>query len=475
MTITISPTIWQDEVQIVDLGRSVVAPDPTWSLNWTAKQRPVAFVNYLGPILQERAYRWLAPSNVGPRLSTLLGALVAGYFTFLWLRSRRVRIVPALVLAVTLFLDPIFVQGYRGGRVDCFVIALVMAACVVLRRRQITSVDSGGVSRCWAVLGGLLVVACFVWPSGIFLLPLVAAEGILVCAPLRVPKRTMLRWCLAFAAGGLISLALCLVPVWNQLPSLAADALVSKQANSDSGSPWTYFPASVLNLVLSYEQSPCLPIAAVAAAFNRRNRVLAISAAVATISILPTHVYVHRVVYLLPYLIGLIGEGWRVAAVSWLRSWGAAVMAIAVVWAGGISLVARPALALAARHARSPELLVEAAARLPELRFQRIYLEPWEFYYVGRQFGWRMVRPYGYIGSDAEAAMFADLDYALVNEGESTNRREFFAALGWHLIDQFTLPSAQAAFLSRVPTKPRRYELYSHWPHKVPTAIRPPP
>lgn len=468
LTIAISPTVWQDEVQIVDLGRDILAPDPSMSLGWTARQRPVSFVNYLGPVLQEVAYRASAPSIVGPRLSTLLGAIVAAYLMFLWLRARRAGVGPALGLSVVFFLDPIFVQGYRGARVDSWVFALVLLACILVRRSADGPASGEGVARRLVVPSTLMVVAFFVWPSAIYLIPLVVAEAVLTHTPLRVPVTRVLSWGLAAIAGAILGMVLCLIPMIGQLPTVLSDTLITRDQYYRAVDPVGHLIGAVWNMVLSFQQSPLVPVAALAAAVSRRNRVLAAATAVAVLSMLPTMMYVHRVVYLLPYLIGLIGEGWPRVDESRPRAWPRVAMAAMLVLAGSISLVARPALAFMTREARNSALWEEAALQMPELRFQRLYLEPWEFYYVGRRLGWKMVRPYGDIGSAAYAAMFSGLDYALLTEAESARRRGFFAAMDWHLIHQIVLPSVQAEIPGRAAARPRHFDLYSRWPRQPP-------
>src|ERR1035438_7016965 len=67
-TLSISPTIWQDEVQIIDFGRtSAFGGDPSWSVNWRSSNRPAIAISYLGPLLEESMFRFTAFSPVGPR------------------------------------------------------------------------------------------------------------------------------------------------------------------------------------------------------------------------------------------------------------------------------------------------------------------------------------------------------------------------------------------------------------------------
>ena len=455
VTLTISPPVWQDEVQIVDLGRSVLTPDPTWSMSWTAQQRPVAPINYLGPVVQEAAYRLLAPSVAGPRLSTLLGALLVACLAWRWLCARGVSAGPALVLASALLLDPVFVQGYRGARVDCWAIAIVLSACTLLRRGG--DVPS---SLRLALVGGLALAALFVWPTAIYLLPLLAAELIQSNPGVLTPSRLSLRAWLALAGGGLVALSLCLLPIAGLLPGMVGDILVSQSANTSASSPSDYLPKAVWNLVYSFQLSPFLPLAAALVAGMRGNRVLAGALIVAVAGMLPTHMYVHRAVYLLPYAVGLVSEVWRGPAMASQRTWRAPAMAVIVLWAATLSLGIRPAVALSEWHARSPSRIDEAAAQLPEIRSQRVYLESWEFYYAGRRRGWKMVCPYGDIGQPALAELLSSLDFALVGEVGPSGRDAFFEAMGWRLARRITLPSTQRALFGGAP-RPRQYRLYS--------------
>src|SRR5437763_668842 len=79
LTLTISPTLWVDEAQIIEHGRLIFFdPHSSWSVNWwTAANRPIQFWSYLGPALQEAAFRMTMPLSSGPRIASLLGAMIA--------------------------------------------------------------------------------------------------------------------------------------------------------------------------------------------------------------------------------------------------------------------------------------------------------------------------------------------------------------------------------------------------------------
>lgn len=57
-TITISPTVWSDEVQQVDFGRLIYEPDSEWSVKWSPViSSPVKAWSYIGPVIHESAFR----------------------------------------------------------------------------------------------------------------------------------------------------------------------------------------------------------------------------------------------------------------------------------------------------------------------------------------------------------------------------------------------------------------------------------
>ncbi len=72
-TLTLTPTIGEDEVRIVDFGRVVLEPDTDWALTWELDEdRPLLWIGYLGPVIHELAFRWSGGSIIGPRLAALL-------------------------------------------------------------------------------------------------------------------------------------------------------------------------------------------------------------------------------------------------------------------------------------------------------------------------------------------------------------------------------------------------------------------
>ncbi|MFM6370693.1 MAG: aminotransferase class I/II-fold pyridoxal phosphate-dependent enzyme, partial [Dolichospermum sp.] len=73
-------------------------------------------------------------------------------------------------------LDPLLVQSYRGDRLDCWVIAVCLGVCWLLR---IAIKNFSEYQLCFITVGlsgSLSVVAMFIWPSAVILYPLILLE-----------------------------------------------------------------------------------------------------------------------------------------------------------------------------------------------------------------------------------------------------------------------------------------------------------
>jgi len=111
--------------------------------------------------------------------------------------------------------------------------------------------------------------------------------------------------------------------------------------------------------------SPIFPILAVVAAILRYRSYLVAAAVVALLSMLPTQIYGHRVLFLLPITsVGLVGDGYQEMSVRWSGPAGARLrqtcLGLAMAWAVALSLIGRSANAWSQREERDPERLITA-------------------------------------------------------------------------------------------------------------------
>jgi hypothetical protein len=116
LTLSISPPVWQDEVQIIDFGRTAIDPGTDWSISWnTVTDSAVIHPLYLGGLIQNVAFSLSNYNILFPRLLSALGAIVASTSCLLFLLSLGHDRLRSGVLSSIFLLDPIFVAGYRGG------------------------------------------------------------------------------------------------------------------------------------------------------------------------------------------------------------------------------------------------------------------------------------------------------------------------------------------------------------------------
>ena len=165
-------------------------PSTDWSLSWLVHEaKPLLSLNYLGAAFQEFAYQLLAPSNLGSRLSSLLGALLTASLVLGWLTSRGTPRWPAFAVSLMFLLDPIFNVSYMQGRVDSWAIAICIAACWLLCHACHRFDNQRGVHWPVFMAGVLVSVSVFVWPTALALIPL-ATSGINLSVTGRLEGRT---------------------------------------------------------------------------------------------------------------------------------------------------------------------------------------------------------------------------------------------------------------------------------------------
>ncbi len=419
-TVEFYPALYQDEVQILDIGRTVLDTDSQWAMSWDAATRqPIVPVSYLGPVLQELAYLVTEPSHVGGRILSLLSLLLAASCAFGWLRARSTPPTIALVLAAALLLDPLVNWHVRVGRVDCWVFASCLAACWLLRSTTQAGVTARQFKLRLLAAGALLAAAPFFWPTATMLLPLVLLE---LYYALQWRQRTSnssaltvwLQAPLVFGLGGAAMLALLCLPVllhWQvYLDGLRAVADVQVHAAAIQN--------PLLNLALVHD--PAITVLAALSLFYRRETGLLIMLLLAAMSMYLTMVYAARVMYLIPYLLAMIAGA---ATVVWAgngaprsRSLWQAGLALMLLWNAGTVLLFRTYTAVQQATSYAPEVLLPGLQRAVGAGSHRVLADEWHVYFAGRQLGWQMIRPGAPLDKTGYATLLRTMDYVIVNQ-----------------------------------------------------------
>ncbi|MEY4576350.1 MAG: hypothetical protein RL701_1053 [Pseudomonadota bacterium] len=416
-TLTLSPPHWQDECQIVDWGRATIfEPNTHWSVNMLDDGRNVPMLPFVGPALQELAYRALAPNPIGTRLATLFAAAGAVSCFFVWLKRRGGNSWESLLASGLLFLDTVFTSSYRGARVDAWALLACFGSLALLRggviRKSLTS------GRVMAVGAGL-TLAPFIWPSATMLAPIAIAEFYSVAFGTpharKSDNRTRLLRLLRFAAIGGAALALVVLGFlyWRN-PN--AFALASTMVRSQFGNR----PQTVLERAnacwITFRSSPVAWLAALFLVLRLPDRATMAATGCVLVVLLSSLLYSHRVLYLMPYAAWIVAEALRNLRVRRNTSRPAwAVLVLLGCGAAMATLGLRTVLALEQRAGRDPAQLLPIAQHYIGAKKARVYLEEFAFYFAGRQLGWEIIRAYG--NTNGYAPIFSDVDYAIVHTG----------------------------------------------------------
>ncbi len=425
-TIGILPSLMQDEAQITDYGRLALDPLSRWSVTWwLAGNKPLFLWSYLGPLIAEFGYQMMGGSGIGPRLMALLGGLTAAILALGWLLQRKVPAPFAGLLAFAFLLDPLFTLSQRMARSDSWVMALCLASCWLLR---MSSLKRGQQKVLLVLLSGVFAAAAaFVWPSAVFLYPLICLEFFHAAYDRQSssnPWKKMMRYALYFLLGGALISILLILPIRQQLPMIIGDMknMVALNVNATktpseriltlvSSQPWA-------KLIKAFAKtlSPLLPLLALWAFLFRREKGIVLVSIFTLSIILMTLVYEFRLVYLLPYFLALSGDLFQHLQVKLLKPvikrLSIAFLILTVVWSIGISIFLRNALAIDYRSSHDQSLISEAALSTIGQGNYKVFLAfTYEFYFTGRSLGWQLYTPYIRFTYDAAGNWIRKDDY----------------------------------------------------------------
>lgn len=403
LTLSVSPLPWQDEVQIIEIGRNgVLNSRPGWSMIVPDSGYCSWIPFYLGGLIQELAFR-ITQSQIGPRILSLLGFMIASFLLSKILIRKGVKPTYAYLVALIFVVDPLLTQNVRGARVDIWTIVCTFLSVYILTRYGDEIKNRGKAAVILFLLGSISMLQLFIWASSILLLPLIAVELLHVFQNSKFGIKTILR-CLAWGGlGALSTMIVILLPLmthWQEVVVFITS--VSGKHLSDGIAKNVY---AFTRCLIRNPFTGALFLLSVIAVKKSRKYLLAFLLCV--IFVLLTRCYNHRFIYLYPYIILSVG----LAFVDEKRGRGSGFKKVlkflvfsSFVFGIGYSVLARNILATAIRSACNSKALENTLSREIGGAGVVIYADTFQTYYAGRRLGWAQNRMEGNIWNTNENA-----------------------------------------------------------------------
>lgn len=450
--LTYWPKVTQDEVQIIDLGRVVLNPFTDWSTGWLVHlSQPVFVASYIGTVAQELAYLMTAPSNIGPRMSSLFGAILAASLVLGWLKLRGTPPWVAWAISVMFLLDPIFNVSYRQGRVDSWAFCFIIAACLLLRLACVRTKSRYRRELVVFFAGIFTGAAPFAWPTTVALLPLVALELFLVA---RIEyfagdksnwwkPTSLLVW---FGLGAVSAFLLCLMPVFDMWD------MISMQRDYTAG---IQKAAAVLSrpLIGMYAiRTPFIIPVIIVALLIKRDIGLIIVTTLALIMMFQTMMYPMRILYLLPLLAAIIASAFARCQEDKRIRWRSATLysffGLLLAWNAYTTLIERSVIAHHQRNASAQEHVIRLLSDSIGEGPHRVLLSEWDMYYAARALGWKAFRLQGRTnrGETSFKDFLGTIDYIIYRDEYSffrAVRLEEIEKFGFTEVDRISFPQPE--------------------------------
>lgn len=411
-TLQVAPFLHMDEVLTVELGRTILHSRTDWSITWMTDRNEPAFVFfYIGPLLQEVMYQILG--QYGPRIFALFSAMMAATVMVKYLLLHSISKNNAFILGLVFLLDPLFVQAYTLGRIDGLSICFALSACCFLRAAANNSIANHAVNLNVLLSGTLITLALFTWPSAFFLFPLVLMEWINLVKKKNVVsslhKTSVLKYAGLFTIASIVTTMLMLLPVLSQFYSSIGNMIEGLKINTTTGpevgvgSGLIIKFSSLVEFIRVLKFTPFVFLIAIFSFIRKPNVNLLLALLAAFVLIFTTIVYIHRVLYLLPYLLLSIAFFIEKLRLHYFRLFNLSVQSVMlfvlIVWCVGLSVVSKTYLGWLELITGRREAIENAAHKMVGKANERVLLlDTYEFYYYGRSMGWKMFSPYASMG-----------------------------------------------------------------------------
>jgi len=383
------PLPWQDEVHILEMGRSVLEGDAGGSaFALMPRGRNFCPFYFLGPLISELGYRLFGA--YGPRWLSLLWVVLAAVCCRRWAMVRWGRPRLAVFVSWLVLTNSLLIHSVRLVRVDGWAFAVLFLALAVLRDRNIRLEPLR-----FALVGFLFGVGLFVWPSALLFAPFLLAE----CLDMWRESNVFTRRHVVFACCSAGGMALSVVGGLLLSPSGVMGTLASYYGTPDGGiraapSLMQVLFSSGVAWTKEILRDPGFFILAslgCAASFRKAKAAYPLLCLVCFGMMIPSGLHTYRFLYLWPFLIWFAAEGALWLRLRWPTFGGVSLGLLASI-AFVSSVVSYAVMAMVNPRPPADEVTRRLACAVGKGADQAVYSLSFQTYYAGRSLGWRQYR-----------------------------------------------------------------------------------
>jgi len=483
------PLCWLDEVDIIEVGRfSTYDQHPNWSINLmpggSNQLSPPPLFHYLGGALLETVYR-MTGNFVAVRITAMMGLLPATLFLFFWLKKKRFTPLIAWIAAMLFMADPNVSVGLHWYRIDLWVFAITFS-CFLL-------VDSARGKndriqyRILCLIGALMILEAFFWITSVMHWIFILAEILALAHEERWPFSKYWRGILAGICGAIPMLALCLIPIYQEmahtlhvyLTRTEVGGTLSRISNAHGLFTYECLERMILFIKLIM-RTPFVWFGVILGVLSfRKYPFNAIALLIACIIVMSTQVYHNRVNYLTPMVLFFFALGLD----SFLNSKTKVIRILSIlfivssfVYAYGLSVIGINYFAKPSTMENTYDFFEQKLAYAVGKGPKRVYTFTYDPYHVGRKLGWQMYsflpgNPEALFTKSLSANLIEKLDYILVGDDYplTDKQKKFFLDHHFEILQHIYMPSDQPKGLTkkmRTIIYARGYPSFTVWAKK---------
>lgn len=286
ISVSYYPMCWNDEVEIIEIGRRALFQGDGWSVYLGSApgggyEFPSPLLHYVAAAIQELLCR-VSGGFVLPRLFFMLSLPACALAMFKWLSLKRdIPINSSLFVSLLFLVDPNATICAHWYRPDLWAMTLAFVAMILVAKRRFA----------WA--GAVSAFMVFFWITSALFLPLILLESIRNSDDL--PK-DFLRGII----GALAASVLVMIPLYSRFPEIIAQYIDHSEIGNSSMRGFT--TVKCVDFLRIAIRSPFVWLLAAGGIVLRRRTAYAIVFVCLSVFMLWSRVYHLRMIYLMPYL-----------------------------------------------------------------------------------------------------------------------------------------------------------------------------